>query len=429
MSTHTLAIYSFPLGWKFVLATLCIVLLLWVINYKFRFIAKLAELRRRPLLLFLFYFFMVLALKWPVLNVPYGRSDITGYILPAAEWALAHNFLPPTGSVCMGHPPFLYEVLAVSFAVTGSTEPWVSHLVVIVFAAVGLFFTHLLAQHLVNGRAALLATVLLFFSDTYFHGANGPFFGIPLAALSIMTLYFAVRQRFRLYLVSATLLVLCKIPGVLIIPGIVCYIFMREKKQGRPFSRIFFTVARYSLPCLVAAGWVVVLRLTVGAFVSENHEFFHIAYKDNLQAFFHLLSLLFYTDYKWILTAFVICSIPVRPREWLHIDFAAFYLIILTFCVFFSFWAYHFHRYLLPVYPLLFILFGKAVYDILKNRAWIVLVIMGAILFTKDYDRPEHFRMPWVKKKKAEWTIQKEESMTGPGYKTRPSAGIIAIDF
>jgi 4-amino-4-deoxy-L-arabinose transferase-like glycosyltransferase len=72
--------------------------------------------------------------------------------------------------------------------------------------------------------------------------------------------------------------------------------------------------------------------------------------------------------------------------------------MLLTAAAFFSLYGYHFNRYLLPVYPPLFILFGKAVYDTMKSRAWIILVVMIVILFTKDFYKPQFKTMPFVKK-------------------------------
>jgi hypothetical protein len=398
MTTNAIAIYSFPFGWKAVLAAAVISGLIWILNRQFGFVSKLTGPRARPILIFLFYLFVVMAFKSPVMNLPYGRGDINGYILPASEWTLNHHFLPPTGDIPKGHPPIWYELLALAFAVTGSTAPWVSHLAVNILAAAGLFFTHLLGRHLADGRTALTGALLLFFSPCYFHTANGPFFGIPLAAFSAMTIYFALRERPALYLISATLMVLCKITGVLILPGILLFVAMKAWRGGLGPARTARRLFLYALPLLAAAGWMIVLRATVDPFPPPYFDFFHVAPITNLKNFFYMLSILFYGNFKWILSFFLLWRVVRDRGAWWRPEFAAFYLMLITAAAFFSFYGYHFHRYLLPVYPPLFLLFGKAVYDTLKHRAWIVLAVTMVILFTKDFYKPQFKTMPFVKK-------------------------------
>jgi len=417
MTTNAFRVYAFPFGWKIVLAAVLISSLLWLINYKFHIVSRLAEAHRRPLLLFTFYLLFVMACKSPVINQPYGRGDINGYILPAAEWTLEHRFLPPTGEIPKGHPPVFYELLALFFAATGSTEPWVSHLLVNILAALGLFFTHLLCQKLTDGRTALLAALLLFFSSCFFHTANGPFFGIPLTAFSAMTLYFAFQEKTGLYLLSAFLMVLCKITGVLILPGIIFYIAVKAWRQNRSPAFIARQAVLYSLPVLAAVGWMITLRLTVPVFPPPYFDFFSVDPLVNAGNFFYLLYLLFIRHFKWILLIFLFWRLFRDRTSWFRTEFAAFLIMFLTAAAFFSFYGYHFQRYLLPVYPPLFILFGKAVHDTLKKKAWIILIVMVVILLTKDFYKPEFKTMPFVKKKKTAlflWPVPPSPGDTGP---------------
>ncbi|MFC1632479.1 hypothetical protein ACFL2I_08000, partial [Candidatus Omnitrophota bacterium] len=112
--------------------------------------------------MFLFLLIIVVLFKLPIINMPY-HWDALGGSIPGALWIYQHRFVPALGTLDFGHPQLFHEILAIIWSIFGYSI-WLTHLVVIIFSFLGVYFTYRLGTDLKDRRTGIIAALLLFFS-------------------------------------------------------------------------------------------------------------------------------------------------------------------------------------------------------------------------------------------------------------------------
>lgn len=349
-------------------------------------------------LLFLFFSILVVSLKSSILNTPHYWDSLNR--IHNANWIKEHSFNPflekDEGMLnAQGRPPFFLELLAVSFSLFGHSLI-VSHLIVVLFSAMGVIFTFLLAEMLFSRRVGIISSLFLLFSPLYFAQSGIVNYAVPLTALSIMTIFFALRENVICYLVCASSLVLTKETGMLILFPILLAILLRY--YGRPKLRR--TLLIYTSPFLFYLLWLLACKIYLGWFQYPSHlaisnfadtpRLFktfldratqlifqntrhypsgHLYYPDSASEFF-------LQSYHLILSVVILLSI----KTW--IDFIRRNIIggitifggISVYLIFFSLYPMGLDRYLLPIYPLFYILSSKSMDTIFKGNSKLLLI-------------------------------------------------------
>src|ERR1051325_5050203 len=167
---------------------------------------------RSDLLTFGFFAALVFFAKLSILNVPLYWDEM-GWA-HQAHWLSGVNLaraLPGlrAADAFWGHPPALHLTLA-SLAKVFGYSIVLAHLIAICFAFIGVWFTFLLGRLLYDAKTGFFAALLLFLSPIYFAQSGMFLADMPVAALGVASVYFALRRKFWAYVVSATYMVFIK---------------------------------------------------------------------------------------------------------------------------------------------------------------------------------------------------------------------------
>lgn len=157
---------------------------------------------------------LVLAAKWPTLHEPPFWDGLSGQALPALELLDTGRLIGAEGN--FGHPPLLKVVLAFAWAVFGASLP-VAHGVMVLCAALALFFTALVARRAFGPRAAVAAPLLTLGHSLFFAQAGLVNDAMPLAACTMATVWAFVARQWAGFAVAAVLLVWTKETGALLV--------------------------------------------------------------------------------------------------------------------------------------------------------------------------------------------------------------------
>jgi len=323
-------------------------------------------------------FLLVLLLKLPIINTPH-HWDSLGRDIPAAIWILEHNFNPFVGDLNVGHPPFTFELLALSFLIFGKSLS-VSHLLVVLFSFLGIYFTYLLALHLFDEHVGIIASLLLFFSPMYFAQSGIPQIEIPFTALTVMTIYFFIKENRIGYLISGSLLVLTKEPAVILI---IIIILFKIFKNYRTRDIIYKDASFYVFPLLVFFAWMLLNKIYLGWFLYPG-SIGYLGFGKIPIRFEYLIYQVFFQEYRWVLTLLIVTSIIIKNKGWNREEVIFLALVVLIYCIFFAFMEdIRLPRWILVCYPLFFILGSKAIVDIFNKKSYIVMLILVLLFVTK----------------------------------------------
>jgi 4-amino-4-deoxy-L-arabinose transferase-like glycosyltransferase len=114
--------------------------------------------RRYPTaLLFVLFFFVLLAVHAPLLRLPYFWDE-AGYYVPAARDLLLHGALIPHSTPSNAHPPLVMAYLALAWKILGYA-PAVTRIAMLTVAAFSLLGVFRLAQRVANTEVAIASTL------------------------------------------------------------------------------------------------------------------------------------------------------------------------------------------------------------------------------------------------------------------------------
>lgn len=154
--------------------------------------------------------------KAETVSDPYVWDSLGGIIAPALD-SLDHGFrLIHDGPRNFGHPPLFHLALALTWKVFG-TSLLVSHLLGLACAVAALAFTGLIAARWFGPRAGVAAPLVALFHSLFFAQSGTVNDSMPLAALSMATLWAWLERRWTAWAVFACALVLTKETGALLV--------------------------------------------------------------------------------------------------------------------------------------------------------------------------------------------------------------------
>ncbi len=332
---------------------------------------KLKPNFQNPWLIILVFIILAFALKSPILNTPHYWDSLNR--VHNAHWIKTHSFNPflKEGEGLLsaqGRPPFFLELLAVFWTLFGDSL-YVSHLVVVIFSFLGLLFTYLLGKHFFSSNVGFFSSLLLFFSPLYFAQSGILNYAVPLTALSVMVVYFALTENKVAYFISASCLVLTKETGMLILIPVLLALLWRYRKQSKSFKNILVIIS----PFFVYLLWLLACKIYHGWFLFPGH-----AGILNLSSLSHIIltlkirvGQLFFKNYHWLLSLVILAASVKWIKTFLREKEKGIILIgaMAIYLIFFALYPVPLDRYLLPVYPLFFMLFFQSV-DFLSKQDW-----------------------------------------------------------
>lgn len=199
-----------------------------------------------------------LVLKSSIIFAPI-HWDAASYVVPSGVW-YRDNSLFTVAQPDYGHPPLLFWLLGIAYRIFG-TSVLVPHLINMVFGLLALIFTYECTQMLYNRKAAIISAILLMLSPLFFAQSGTLNTDITATGLAVMSFYFFLNNRWRAYTICASLLVLAKETGILLIISISAYSFIKKKRPLLAAS-----------PVIVLGLWLAYYYLMTGSIFYSQHS-------------------------------------------------------------------------------------------------------------------------------------------------------------
>ena len=244
---------------------------------------------------------LIFILKYPILNLPYSW-DVMNYVIPAAQHIYENGFAIFFWNYSNGHPPFYFILLGFVFKLFGSSQV-VSHLVTVFFSFLAVYFTYLLGKLLFNRKVGITAALLMFFYPTFFSYSGMSYLAIPLAALTIMSIYYFIKGNKLIYVVVSSSLALTTERAVVIPVALLFYEILKNKRINIKKDIIL------SIPVIIFGLWLISNKIYYGYFMYPiSISFLDMNIIKIILNSLIILKSLFFDYYKWILTSFIILS-------------------------------------------------------------------------------------------------------------------------
>jgi 4-amino-4-deoxy-L-arabinose transferase-like glycosyltransferase len=331
-------------------------------------------------------FALLLLLHSPFLCLPYFWDE-AGYYVPAALDIYQGWRLIPQSTLPVGHTPLLMIYLALVWHVLGFS-PLVTRAAMILIAAATAVATYTLGRRLLSREPALWSAGLLALSPMFFAQSSLVFLDLPAALPTTLGLLALLEGRMVMFALAASLAVLTKETAVVLLPVATVFVWWRAKAGHAPALRHWFALAA---PLLPLAAWTVYYHRATG-FWTGNAEYLQFNLYSTLspgRIFWSLLRRLyevFIGGFNWLLVGGAVLGIwrgranrldpetQRRTKEFMFvvIGLLAVYLVLLSIVG-----GAILPRYLLPVFPALFI---AAVILIWRTRRTVARILCGATL-------------------------------------------------
>lgn len=335
-----------------------------------------------------FKIIIVLALLNFLLRLPFSNLPLYNDETNSMEAAIKiyNNNLNPFVEFWSYKPPLLFETTAVLFKIFSPSRVW-GRIVVYFFSSFSLIFCYLLGKKLFNKEVGFLSTILLFFFPLFFVHSFLFLVDTPLVALALAALYFYFTNKYFYYFLAASLSVLAKEPMIFFIIFLSFYdVFSNTNKLS--VTRLFRRFLLFLSPVTVFIVWMMLNKKFLGwylwpgnisIFLGENTfqksldglswSFKIIFQEQNLAMIFFLLYSAFIFSFWW----------PHLKKNFLKKEVIFFNLLFLFYFFFFS--SSFLPRYLLFVYPLIFISFLWLLEVIFQNSKILPILFVFSFCF------------------------------------------------
>ncbi len=260
--------------------------------------------KMKEIILFLIFFLVLFLSKITILNLPFNEDALT-YLVPSAEYMAKNSFNPFVNGVSFGHTPLLFMMLAIIFFFT--TSPIIAYIIIILFSSLALLFTYLIAEKMFDKDTAIISVILLFTIPSYF-ALSGIFStAIPSTALNLAAIYFVIKENKKLYILMISLSILIYEFSMLIIPGILFYVLIKNYKKDK--KTIFKELLIYSSPVLLVVFWLFLNKIINGWFFHPELKRFRLTSISPIALIFiRILKKIFFDEFRWILTVLIILA-------------------------------------------------------------------------------------------------------------------------
>lgn len=320
--------------------------------------------------------------KHGIVNLPYYWDEMSAYIDPAiwlAKGSLLRAFPgnhPP--STFFGHPFAIYLILAALFKMFGDSI-WVSHVFILTVSFIGLFYTYLLGKHLHNSTVGITASVLLLFSPLFFAQSGMVNGDTVLTSIGVVTVYYFIKRQYLPYLLSGTLLVLCKESSAAFIVAMLLVLCVDQECERPSFKLIL----KYSVPLLLLCLFFIAQKITTGMLLPNayfgSHNFFDTDLATLWNKFLMVLYWSFLSQYKaLLLIAIAVNFVIYRGRSWKK-GYLLFSIISLFFIATYT-GIFFLPRYIMPILPYFFIAGVASTQTIFSFKSYHILVL-AVVLF------------------------------------------------
>ncbi len=260
--------------------------------------------KMKKIILFLIFFLVMFLSKITILNLPFNEDALT-YLVPSAEHMVKNGINPFVNGLSFGHTPLLFMVLAIIFFFT--TSPIMAYVIIILFSSLALLFTYLIAEKIFDKDTAIISVILLFSIPSY-SALSGIFStAIPSTALNIAAIYFVIKENKKLYILMMSLSILIYESSMLIIPGVLLYILIKDYKKDKKV--LLRELLIYGSPLLLVVFWLFLNKIINGWFFHPELKRFRLtSISPIILIFLGVLKKIFFDEFRWILTILIILA-------------------------------------------------------------------------------------------------------------------------
>ena len=324
---------------------------------------------------------IVLISKAPTLNLPYHWDEAGAYMGPA-HWLNQvdiRNALPgrhPPGTF-FGHPPGFYVSLVLWFQLVGETICG-AHLFVIAFGFLGVLYTYRLGTLLENRLTRLIAGLLLFGMPMYFAQTGMVLGDIPITALGVMSVYYALQRRLGIYLICSVYMLLMKETSIAIVVALGIYLSWNQRYRNGKIRNML----PYWIPVFVLGMFFLWQKIATGSFYPNPFMDYNqtVVFEPSQigNKAIEASTCTFIKQHRWILAGLILIHFIVGRRTAWRKEYILFALIGLFFIGAFSF-IFFMKRYLLPFMPYLCLAAAFSIVNLGKKN-WIQGAVTAVIL-------------------------------------------------
>jgi len=273
-------------------------------------------------------------------------------------------------------PPVMFMLPAFLFRFVSQSLIW-ERLLIYMPSSVALFLMYRLGSMLFNKRIGFQSALLLFFYPLFMTQSFLYQDPVPFTVLFLAAIYYYFSQNIIGYIIASSLLVLTKEPGVFLPIALFVYdLSLRTPSNNRMQNRIAQRIT-ILLPVLILTFWMLLNKLTLGWYVFPyNISLFTLTAGVShiiSPVFIHSLYSAFINYFVWPVFCGCVCLLITKaktlettgqkklPIVWL------FTLLFIGYFLFYLTGLFNL-RYILQVYPLVFILFVAFLLSVAPNR-------------------------------------------------------------
>lgn len=321
---------------------------------------------RGHLLVFGICFAALVALHAPYLSLPYFWDEL-GQFIPASLDILRDGAWVPHSTVPNVHPPGVMAYLALVWRLAGYSL-LSTRVAMLAIGAAGVYATFLLCIRMcrgVPGTPAFSAAGLLIVTPLFYTQSMMAQLDMPAMTLTAIALLLFFERRYAWCVVACTFLVLAKETGVLAPLVFAAWLGIRE----RDWKHALWFIA----PLVVLTAWLLVLWRATGHLLGDpGFAHYNVGYQLHPVRLFATLLRRFYylfiADFRWIGAIAILFGLRstrfYQRWEWaVAAAFALGHVLVVS-----AFGGAALERYLLPVFPLLYVAIATSLAAL--SRPW-----------------------------------------------------------
>lgn len=334
---------------------------------------------------------LVLILHAPYLSLPYFWDEL-GQFVPAGLDILRHGWWVPHSATPNVHPPGLMAYLAVVWKIAGYSIV-ATRVAMLLAGALAVYAAFLLAIEMCRGAPgapAFMAVALLLATPLFYMQAMMAQLDMPAMALTSFALLLFIQRRYAWCAASCTALVLVKETGAIAPALFGAWLIIREKRWRESLY--------FAAPFVALALWLITLKHQTGYWLGDpGFGHYNVGYSLNpVRAAATLGRRLYYlliAEFRWIGSLVILYALRhtaiFRTRAWAIAG--AFFCGHVLFVSLFGGAALE--RYLLPVFPILYIAMAAASEALprtirLPARAALIVGLLTGLFWNPPYPFP-----------------------------------------
>jgi 4-amino-4-deoxy-L-arabinose transferase-like glycosyltransferase len=334
---------------------------------------------------------LALVLHAPYFSLPYFWDEL-GQFVPAGLDILRHGWWVPRSATPNVHPPGVMAYLAAVWKIAGYSIA-ATRVAMLLAAALALYAAFLLAIEMgrrAPGAPALIVVALLLATPLFYMQAMMAQLDMPAMALTSFALLLFMQRRYAWCAGLCTALVLVKETGAIAPALFGAWLLAREKRWREALY--------FAAPFIALALWLVALKRQTGFWLGDpGFERYNVGYSLHpvraAATLARRLYYLFIAEFRWIGSLAIVYALrrtPIfrRPRWAVAGAFFCAHVLVVS-----LFGGAALERYLLPVFPILYIAMAAALEALpaplrLPARAALIIGLLSGLFWNPPYPFP-----------------------------------------